>query len=215
MMAARDLNEFTPPGRFAATLPIEGREGVKPASPVYSKQLAKRLRQNMTGPEAKLWRNLRRIKTIDTHFRKQFRIGPYVVDFACLRSKLIIEVDGEQHGFDRGLRHDAKRSLFLESSGFSVLRFWNHEVLQETGAVLDTIYSALHGSPDARPVSASKRRGGDERTPSSPSMGEVVRRSRTGGGGKSGSLASTPPGRFLAVLPIRGRERQSPADSEN
>jgi very-short-patch-repair endonuclease len=156
------LQKPTPPGRFAATLPIEGREGGSggPARPrreqhtPKAKELSKRLRKELTGPEAKLWAHLKRIKTVDRHFRKQAAVGPYVVDFACMRSRLIIEVDGEQHGFDRRRRDDLRRTQFLEAHGFRVLRFWNEEVLKEIDDVLDTIYAALHGNGD--PASASK-----------------------------------------------------------
>jgi hypothetical protein len=99
-----------------------------------------------------------------------------------MRARLIIEVDGDQHGWDKGRAKDAKRTKYLQSSGFRVLRFWNNEVLQEMEAVLDTIYAALYGASDARTLSFSKRAGVDGRAPSSPSTGEVVRRSRTGGG---------------------------------
>jgi len=167
--------KITPPGRFAATLPIEGRECAQSASlSLAAKRRAKQLRRQLTGPEAKLWVHLKRIKTIDTHFRKQVPIGRYIADFACMRCRVIIEVDGEQHAFERGRRSDERRTRFLESQGFSVLRFWNQEVLQEMDAVLDAIYAKIHGAVDAVPRSASKRRNADLDTPSSPSMGEVA-----------------------------------------
>jgi very-short-patch-repair endonuclease len=183
---------FTPPGRFAATLPVEGREGASRARPADDMSAAPKpdptvvraraLRKRLTGPEAKLWRHLSRIRTIDTHFRKQVPVGPYVADFACMRARLIIEVDGDQHGWDKSRAKDAARTKYLQAKGFRVLRFWNNEVLQEMEAVLDTVYATLYGACDARPVSLSKRSDMDGRAPSSPSTGEVVRRSRTGGG---------------------------------
>jgi very-short-patch-repair endonuclease len=192
MSEARTTRSITPPGRFAATLPVEGREGASRAKcasdpSVGSKSSAtiaraRALRKRLTGPEAKLWRHLSRIKTVETHFRKQVPIGPYVADFACMRARLIIEVDGDQHGWDNGRARDAARTKYLQAKGFRVLRFWNNEVLQEMEAVVETIYAALYGASDARPISLSKRGGTDGRAPSSPSTGEVVRRSRTGGG---------------------------------
>ncbi|WP_165816221.1 endonuclease domain-containing protein [Kumtagia ephedrae] len=133
---------------------------------------AKRLRKTLTGPEAKLWANLKNIRTVDTHFRKQVPIGPYVADFACLRGRLVIEVDGFQHAFDSKRRRDDRRTAFLEAQGFRVLRFWNEEVLKEMGAVLNTIYAHLHGGVNAPAFSMSRRRTGGG-VPSSPSMGEV------------------------------------------
>lgn len=163
----------TPPDRSAATLPMEGRETRRNRSAQIA--IAKALRRRMTGPEAKLWVHLKRIKTIDTHFRKQVPIGDYVVDFACLRGRLVIEVDGEQHGRFARSQADIRRDEDLRSQGFTVLRFWNDDVLRSIDAVLDTIHASLHGSPSAVPRSMSKRRDGQGRPPSSPSMGEVVR----------------------------------------
>jgi very-short-patch-repair endonuclease len=136
---------------------------------------AKRLRQNLTGPEAKLWTHLKRINTVDTHFRKQVPIGPYVVDFACIRGRVVVEVDGDQHGWHAGRQRDRRRDRFLGDQGFSVLRFWNHEVLQEMESVLDTIHASLHGRMDAPARSMSKRAEAGGLAPTSPSMGEVVR----------------------------------------
>jgi len=64
-----------------------------------------------------------------------------IVDFVCLEKKLIIEVDGGQHA--EQIDYDLKRTRFLESQGFRVLRFWNNEVLAETDVVLGVIYGAL------------------------------------------------------------------------
>ena len=78
-----------------------------------------------------------------SHWRRQAPIGPYVVDFACHAARLVVEVDGAQHGFDAERRRDDVRTAYLEGAGYRVLRFWNHEVLRETQSVLDTIYVAL------------------------------------------------------------------------
>lgn len=76
------------------------------------------------------------------HFRRQHAIGHYIVDFCSPARKLVIEVDGGQH-----LEHkdyDARRTAFLESRGYKVLRFWDHEVLMELDVVLQVIFDATN-----------------------------------------------------------------------
>jgi very-short-patch-repair endonuclease len=109
---------------------------------------AKKLRKNMTDAERKLWTHLRGRQLTGVKFRRQHQIGPYVVDFITFEPKLIIELDGGHHVLQ--LADDSKRSDWLTSNDFTVLRFWNHEVLQQTDAVLQTIterLNALHPSP--------------------------------------------------------------------
>jgi very-short-patch-repair endonuclease len=109
-----------------------------------AKANAKALRREMTGPEKRLWWHLRhRLSLEGSHFRRQVAIGPYVVDFCCLPARLVIEVDGNQHGFDGALAYDAKRTAYLEGQGFRVLRFGNHEVMRGIDVVLETIHAAL------------------------------------------------------------------------
>jgi very-short-patch-repair endonuclease len=70
-------------------------------------------------------------------------IGPFVADFACLKRRLIIEVDGDQHGTDDALAYDARRDAYLKREGFGLLRFSNREIMTEIDAVLDTVHAAL------------------------------------------------------------------------
>jgi very-short-patch-repair endonuclease len=113
---------------------------------------ARALRRRATEPEQKLWWHLRhRFPIAATHFRRQVPIGPYIADFCCLKAKLIVEVDGNQHGFDEGLSKDAKRTAYLVSQGFSVLRFSNREVMTEMNGVLEAIYSHLSSTPTPHP----------------------------------------------------------------
>jgi len=97
----------------------------------------------MTGPERILWSQLWRIPVEGTHFRKQSPIGRYYVDFVSHRLKLVIELDGSHHA-DGGRRlKDIERDRWFAAEGYRVLRFWNHEVLEELDSVLDTIYAAV------------------------------------------------------------------------
>jgi very-short-patch-repair endonuclease len=116
---------------------------------------ARRLRGNATSAEQKLWRELDRVPLLRTHFRRQAPIGPYVVDFVCLREKLVIEVDGPLHTEPGASRRDAERTLWLEGQGYRLLRFWNQEVYENIEGVLDTIYAALYGSLGAPPIPPS------------------------------------------------------------
>jgi very-short-patch-repair endonuclease len=102
---------------------------------------ARQLRKNLTDAERKLWKYLRR-KQIEGHrFRRQVPIGPYYVDFLCLERRLVVEVDGGQHA-DRQAE-GAKRTAWLESQGFCVMRCWNNEVLQNFEGVIEAILLAL------------------------------------------------------------------------
>jgi very-short-patch-repair endonuclease len=94
----------------------------------------------MTDAERKLWHYLRQRQLDGFHFRKQGPIGPYIADFACLRAKLILEVDGGQHDDSA---HDAARDASLATRGYRVLRFWNNDVLQNIDGIYMTITEAL------------------------------------------------------------------------
>jgi very-short-patch-repair endonuclease len=98
----------------------------------FKRKTAKALRANTTAAEDILWRHLRRLELAGSHFRRQVPIGPYVADFACLKQRLIIEVDGSQHGRDEGLHRDEVRTRWLNSEGYRVMRFWNNDVMNKT-----------------------------------------------------------------------------------
>ncbi|MEQ1403496.1 endonuclease domain-containing protein [Neorhizobium sp. Rsf11] len=104
---------------------------------------ARRLRKDSTDAEARLWRHLWRIPIEGTHFRRQVPIGRYFADFACHQIGLIIELDGSQHTENAARRYDEERTVYLASQGYHVIRFWNHEVLSELEAVLDTIFAIV------------------------------------------------------------------------
>ena len=101
---------------------------------------ARSLRKSPTQSERTLWRSLRLRQFQGYKFRRQHPLGHYVVDFICLEKKLIVEVDGGQHL--ENLK-DLKRTAWLESRGFRVLRFWNDEALKEREVVAGTILRAL------------------------------------------------------------------------
>jgi len=96
---------------------------------------AKAMRSNPTEAEQRLWHHLRAKRFMGLKFKRQSPVGPFIADFVCLQLKLIIEVDGGQHG---GLK-DKRRDAWFARQGFRVLRFWNNEVLGQTEAVLESI----------------------------------------------------------------------------
>ena len=101
------------------------------------------LRHNATDAEKKLWSVLRSRQFGGVKFRQQVEIDGYIVDFLCPERRLIVEVDGGQHTPER----DARRTAYLESQGFTVLRFWNNDVLQNLDGVRTTIEAALTTPP--------------------------------------------------------------------
>ena len=98
---------------------------------------ARRLRAEMTDAERQLWSRLRARQIEGLHFRKQVPIGDYIVDFCCLKRRLIVEVDGGQHA--ERADYDSERTAWLSQEGYRVLRFWNNEVLQNADGVVETI----------------------------------------------------------------------------
>ena len=117
---------------------------------------AKVLRSGMTDAERRLWSRLR-YEQLGVKFRRQHPIGPYVLDFACLAPKLVIEIDGSQH-LDQ-LAYDGRRTAWLQSQGFEVLRFWANEVLSQTDASVSRIIQSLGLEAPAAPTPALPQRG--------------------------------------------------------
>jgi very-short-patch-repair endonuclease len=132
----------------------EARDGWGPRRREVPLSVARRLRKTLTPQETKLWVRLRDMKEQGLHFRKQVPIESFVVDFACLRLKLVVEIDGEQHGFETRRSKDERRDAQLAALGYRVLRFWNHEVDHEMRVVLDTVFAAC-AERDPYPSSAS------------------------------------------------------------
>ena len=107
------------------------------------------LRHNPTDAEKRLWHHLRN-RQLDGHrFRRQVPLSRYVVDFACLEARVVIEVDGGQHGWRA--EADAARTAWLEANGFRVLRFWNNEVLGNLDGRARDDPAALTPHPDPPP----------------------------------------------------------------
>jgi very-short-patch-repair endonuclease len=136
------------------------------------RRLARAMRAAPTEAERKLWWHLRhRVPTPGTHFRRQVRIGRYIADFACHATRIVIEVDGSQHGRPAA---DETRRKVLEANGYRVLRYWNNDVLSNIDSVLEDIFSAITTTPTPNP----SPQGGGERTEYAAAMRRAQRGSR-------------------------------------
>ena len=120
---------------------------------------AKTLRAHQTDAEQRLWYHLRAHRFMDLKFRRQKPIGSYIVDFVCWEQKLIIEIDGGQHAEQVG--YDQRRDAWLRGQGYTVLRFWNNEVLQQLEEVLEQIRLAVSLSPALFPTSGRGEQDGE------------------------------------------------------
>lgn len=124
---------------------------------------AKALRKQMTDAERRLWYRLRAHRFGGYTFKRQVPIGPYVVDFACLGHKLVLESDGGQHADSS---RDEIRDEWLRQNGFRILLFWNNDVLRQTNAVLEQVLQALEQAETSSPSPGALR------APPSPLRGE-------------------------------------------
>jgi very-short-patch-repair endonuclease len=104
------------------------------------------LRRNMTDAEKKLWKALRGRQMEGLKFRRQHPFENYILDFVCLEEKIVIELDGGQ--YQESKTEDVIRTRLLEKAGFRVLRFWNHEVLQQPTAVAEKIWQDVSNGKD-------------------------------------------------------------------
>ena len=104
---------------------------------------ARELRKHSTDAERLLWRHLRSRQLGGFKFRRQQPLGGFILDFVCLEKRLIIEVDGGQHNESVQALYDSQRSEWLAQQGFRIVRFWDHEVLNQLDEVKAAIDQAL------------------------------------------------------------------------
>ena len=134
----------------------------KTVTPKSATPRARRLRGSATEAEAALWYHLRNRNLGGYKFRRQYPVGPYILDFICHEERLVIEVDGSQHLSAKSESKDQERSRFLAQLGLRVLRFDNRQVLLESNGVLSSILAALNPStyplPKERESEANPKR---------------------------------------------------------
>ncbi|WP_137933874.1 endonuclease domain-containing protein [Mesorhizobium comanense] len=107
--------------------------------PPQNRASAKSMRRTMTDAELKLWNELRAHRLMGLGFRRQLPIAGYIVDFACPQKKLVVELDGSQHADEDLATADALRTKRLEQDGWTVLRFWNNDVIRDIDNVCQHI----------------------------------------------------------------------------
>jgi very-short-patch-repair endonuclease len=125
-------------------LPLVG-EGQGRGKKAHMLANAKSLRSNQTDAETRLWCHLRAHRFMGLKFKRQKPVGHYIADFLCSERRLIVEVDGDQHAEQAA--YDQQRERWLRSQGYTVLRFWNHDVMQQLEGVLEQIRCAVEPSP--------------------------------------------------------------------
>lgn len=204
---ARHASGITSPSKGGGRREATGGGGSLRKKPFTkdTQRFAKNLRKTSTDAEQELWYKLRN-KQMGIKFRRQQAIGKYIADFVNFDTKLIVELDGGQHADSA---HDKIRDQFLRDEGYTVLRFWNHEVFENMEGVYVTIQNqidALSPPPALRATSPLKGEVSQASPPlststpkpvaalientrnasgkTSPWRGEVAR--RAGGGGSDG-----------------------------
>ena len=115
---------------------------------ILEPKLQRQLRARMTDAERRMWSLLRGKQMAGCKFRRQHPFERWILDFVCLELRLIVEVDGGQHA---DAPDDRARDRFFEGAGFTILRFWNHDVLQQRDAVADAIYRTVMQLRATRP----------------------------------------------------------------
>jgi very-short-patch-repair endonuclease len=108
--------------------------------PPRQRAFAKSMRRDSTKAENMLWQALRGRRMEGHKFKRQVPLGPYIVDFVCFESKLVVEADGWQHG---AAPEDTVRDRYFEAQGYTVLRLWNEEIVRDTEGVIMRIRREL------------------------------------------------------------------------
>ena len=108
-----------------------------------NRDFARGQRLRCSDAEYLMWYHLRGKKRLGCKFRRQQPLGPFIADFVCLCPRLVVELDGDQHGTEYHAAYDVRRKRWLERRGFRVLRFWNVEVYDDIHQVVGRIEEAL------------------------------------------------------------------------
>ncbi len=108
-----------------------------------SRKFAKSLRGRMTNAEIILWSRLRRGGVKGARFRRQHPFGPFVVDFACVTTRIVLEIDGATHSTNTEISYDKRRERFLAAKGWCILRVTNTDIYENLDGVMDAITTAV------------------------------------------------------------------------
>jgi len=129
--------------------------------PINLTEVAKDLRKSMTDAERVLWLRLKAKQLGELKFRRQEQIGRFIADFVCFEKGIVIEADGGQHATEK--ERDDERTQWLNSQGYTVLRFWNNDILSNIEGVMEAIRSACTEAPSPRPSPKLERRSASAR----------------------------------------------------
>ncbi len=110
------------------------------------------MRKEQTDAEQLMWQLLRNRNFCGFKFRRQFPIAGYIIDFFCDEVNLAIELDGGGHAEDEQIAYDKAREKILNGSGIRIIRFWNHEFLNNTDTILEEIYRQLTAGRPPSPL---------------------------------------------------------------
>ena len=124
-------------------------------------QIARILRRNATTAEKRLWYRIRASQLGGFQFRRQFPIGEFIVDFCCRAQRLVIELDGSQHGEVAGVVADQERTRLISMRGYRVIRFWNEEILTNLEGVLEQVFAELNQPPPDLPLVRGRKPGAE------------------------------------------------------
>ncbi len=116
---------------------------------------SRRLRRDATDAERRLWNCLRDRRLGGFKFVRQEPIGPYVADFCCRETRLVVEIDGGQHADSK---RDRTRDAWLLGRGYRVMRFWNNDVLENSDGVLEAMLELLRTAPHPDPLPVNGER---------------------------------------------------------
>lgn len=144
------------------SLPLAGRAGV---GGWMATDLSRKLRRLATPAELAFWKLTHVWRRQGWHFRRQFQLGSYYVDFVCIAAGLVIEIDGESHGTDLAVSNDALRDDYLSGRGFTVMRFSNRDVLTNAEGVFGVVEAHLRARALLPPPPPSPRGGGSKIAP--------------------------------------------------
>jgi very-short-patch-repair endonuclease len=115
------------------------------------------MRRNPSEAERKFWWLVRGRRLAGYKFKRQFLIGPYIADFACLEAKLAVELDGGQHS--KQIAYDQMRDAYMTARGYRVLRFWNTELFVNEDGVVEMLLCQLKRPPHPNPLPQQGERG--------------------------------------------------------
>ena len=108
------------------------------------------MRQTLSPPELLLWVRLRERRPGKPSFRRQHPIGPYVADFYCSSTELVIEIDGAGHGEEAQRLHDARRDRYMQNLGYHVIRCSAADVMKDADEIAQGIFDTAAAPPPSR-----------------------------------------------------------------